>query len=157
MDDGADSLPYDAFGQTFAERSLPDGHIDEVGLDGWQSVLDLIASRGWTAVIVREAESATLPTAADELFADDSFGTLKVWPASTIQVNLFPHRPADLDFDFDTAEIADQSALNILCRFIEELSAAVDRPVTIAHEGDATPVIRFDPHHAWTWGRQLLQ
>ncbi|MER6916059.1 hypothetical protein ABT354_30685 [Streptomyces sp. NPDC000594] len=127
--------------------SLPDVRVPDVSVEGWQTVLDLVAEKGWKC---RYSEGATvLPVPRAEVVlsrpVDAECPNLRVWPAADVLVIFRFLDDEVVDFDVDLRELQGQERLDVLCGFLREIGRRLNRPVLMEAEGtDGHPILGFD-------------
>ncbi|MGN6695481.1 MAG: hypothetical protein ACTHN0_14990 [Aquihabitans sp.] len=125
--------------------ALPDGMVHDVGMPGWQALLDLIHRRSWTSELRSDGDPRPVPGSAIELFATGLYGTIAVWITPSVQINVFANGQESVCFDFDIRELAG-GGLRQVAAFVRDLGRALDEPVELAHEGDSAAVfLVYDP------------
>lgn len=129
------------------ERSAPNGRVEDVSLESWQRLLELIDRVATSHVFRAYGGDHPVPVTADELFAADQLhGTVRVVLDDEVGVNLFPVDETFIDFDFDTRQLVDQRHLDVLTGFLRLIGLELSRPVVIASEGDDAAVLaRYEP------------
>ena len=124
------------------EPSLPNGILRDTSVHDWQRLLDLVQRERWPT---EWSGGGEWPLSAAEMFAVDERHTLKVWPATTLQVNLFPLGQDSIDFDLDSRQLAGQG-LGVCVDFVREVGRSIGKVVELSHEGDESLVfLRYDP------------
>lgn len=126
---------------------LPDVFVGPVGVEDWQSFLDLVEEQGWPREVLR-AEGAPWPRAVD-LFPGgrplDEPPTLAVRPFEGVQVNVYPYTVDEIAFDVDLRELEGQEGLDRLCGLLRLVGRRLSRDVPLYAEGDpSAPVLRYD-------------
>ena len=139
----APELDREALLSHFDDRTLPDGCIEPTDLAVWRRVLDSLRESGWH---IENAPAAD--TDLGDLFQPDAERpTIKVFVGHhRVQINVFLLASTSIDFDFATAEMVDQHAVDSLGEFVRLCSRAAQAPCSLSPEGSGTPVVaRYDP------------
>ncbi|MFF2623941.1 hypothetical protein [Oerskovia jenensis] len=126
---------------------LPDVFVGDVGVEDWQSFLDLADEHRWAREVLH-ADGAPWPRAA-ALFPGgaplDDPPTLAMWPFAGVQVNVFPHTVDEIAFDVDLRELDGQAGLDRLCGLLRLVGRRLSRDVPLyAEGGSSSPVLRYD-------------
>lgn len=121
------------------ERALLDAVIERTTKESWHRFLHALLNSGWPL----EMDGSPVDEIEAESFLPDGpeaeVHTLKVWPSEEVQINVFPLAADSIDFDFDTAELTDQNAVDTLGAFIECAAVAAQKDVVVSHEGHNGP------------------
>ncbi|MFB7776311.1 hypothetical protein [Streptomyces bauhiniae] len=127
--------------------SLPDVRVPDTSVEDWQTVLDLVAEKGWEYQYSEGETVLPVPRAGAVLSrpADAECPDLRVWPTADV-LAIFRFQAADeVDFDVDLRELQGQERLDVFCDFLREIGRRLGKPVLMAPEGDSGhPVIGFD-------------
>ena len=122
------------------DGDLPDGRVEHTDVRGWQALLDEVVRRAWPMTFMRDGDELPVPSAQDALsMTREASVFFKVWPATAVQVNLFPLDPQSIDFDFDLRELNTQSSLDKLCDVVRVVGQATHSDVVLTPEGDDAP------------------
>ncbi|GAA2156706.1 hypothetical protein GCM10010403_11770 [Glycomyces rutgersensis] len=128
--------------------ALPDLLVPATSVDDWQSVLDLIAERGWTHQYSEGARVLPVPRAETILALplNEECAQLKVWPAAEVLVIFRFHSPEAIDFDVDLRELQGQQRLDLFCAFLTEIGRRLGKRVLMDAEGGdgARPVLGYE-------------
>lgn len=126
--------------------SLPDVRVPDASVEDWQTVLDLVAEKGWNQY--SEGETVLpVPRAGAVLSrpADAECPDLRVWPTADVLAIFRFHAADEVDFDVDLRELQGQERLDVFCDFLREIGRRLGKPGLMEPEGDAGhPVIGFD-------------
>ncbi|MEZ5245462.1 MAG: hypothetical protein R2707_10225 [Acidimicrobiales bacterium] len=138
MAEVARELDREALLSHFDDRTLPDGCIEPTDLAGWRRVLDLLRESSWH---VEDLPAVNVDLAV--LFRSDAERTtIKVFVGRhRVQVNVFPLEPTSIDFDFATAEMHDQDAVDQLALFVRSAATAAGGDCELSAEGSETDVV----------------
>lgn len=126
------------------EPSLPDGIVRDTSVRDWQQLLDLVRHKGWPSEW-SAGGGRPVPRFAAEMFADEEHNTFKVWPVTSLQVNVFPLGEDSIDFDLDSRELTGRG-FDHCVDFVREVGRSIGKVVELSHEGDGSLVfLRYDP------------
>jgi hypothetical protein len=113
---------------------LPDVVVDGVGIEDWQSFLDLVREQGWPREMARADEETPWPRAVD-LFPGgrplDEPPTLTVRPFEGVQVNVYPYAIDEIAFDVDLRELQGQVGIDRLCGLMRLVGRTLSRDVPL--------------------------
>ncbi|MFF9020271.1 hypothetical protein [Streptomyces eurythermus] len=127
--------------------SLPDVRVPDASVEGWQSVLDLIAEKGWKCQYSEGDMALPVPRAEAVLSrpADAECPELRVWPTADVLAIFRFYADDEVDFDVDSRELQGQDRLDVFCGFLREVGRRLGKPVLMDPEGDdGRPVLGFD-------------
>ncbi|MGY0021282.1 hypothetical protein ACVHNB_20220 [Streptomyces sp. YJ-C3] len=127
--------------------SLPDVRVPDASVEDWQTVLDLVAEKGWKCQYSEGETVLPVPRAGAVLSrpADAACPDLRVWPAVDVLAIFHFHAADEVDFDVDLRELQGQERLDVFCDFLREIGRRLGKPVLMDPEGDdGHPVIGFD-------------
>ncbi|MGA5171028.1 MULTISPECIES: hypothetical protein [Streptomyces] len=126
---------------------LPDVRVPDALVEDWQSVLDLIAEKGWECQYSEGDMALPVPRAEAVLSrpADAECPELRVWPSADVLAIFRFHADDEVDFDVDVRELQGQDRLDVLCGFLREIGRRLGKPLLMDPEGDGGhPVLGFD-------------
>ncbi|MET7362357.1 hypothetical protein ABZS76_28535 [Streptomyces sp. NPDC005562] len=126
--------------------TLPDVHVPNASVEDWQSVLDLVRSRGWSYAYSEDGVAVRLPRAADMLARnEDADSLLRVWPTPGFLVIFRAYEAGQIDFDTDLRELRGQDGVDALCGLLRAIGRRLGKPVLLTPESDPWhPVLGFD-------------
>jgi hypothetical protein len=127
--------------------SLPDVRVPNTSVEDWQSVLDLVAEKGWKHHYSEGETVLPVPRAEDVLSrpAEAECPDLRVWPTADVLAIFRFHAEDEVDFDVDLRELQGQERLDVFCGFLREIGRRLGKPVLMDPEGDyGHPVLGFD-------------
>jgi hypothetical protein len=139
-DDVADLLAPDG--------SLLDIYVVDAVVADWQSVLDLVRTRGWRHAYRVGGTPARLPAEVVDVFAEHpgASTTLGLWPAPGLGVTTHFFTVDEIEFDVDRRDVQGQPRLDALCDFLRAVGTAVGKPVDLTSEdGSQHPLRRYSP------------
>jgi hypothetical protein len=116
---------------------LPDVAVPGASVDDWQSVLELVAERGWAHQFTEGARVLPVPR-AETIFAlplESECPELKVWPTAEVLAIFRFHSPETIDFDVDLRELQGQQCLDLFCAFLTAIGRRLRKPVVMDAEG----------------------
>ncbi|NRQ34512.1 hypothetical protein HII36_22060 [Nonomuraea sp. NN258] len=128
--------------------ALPDLFVPDATVEDWQTVLDLVRTRGWQWQYSQGDTILPLPTAAEVLARSPDADTvsLRVWPAPGVLAIFLLMSDTEIDFDVDLRELQGQEGVDILCDFLRAIGSELGKPVLMTPEGGSLdPVLGFDP------------
>ncbi|MGW6604852.1 hypothetical protein [Streptomyces sp. NPDC055036] len=102
--------------------SLPDVRVPDASVEDWQTVLDLVAEKGWKCQYSEGETVLPVPRAGAVLSrpADAECPDLRVWPAADVLAIFRFHAADEVDFDVDLRELQGQERLDVFCDFLRE-------------------------------------
>ncbi|MFF9476923.1 hypothetical protein ACF1E9_30445 [Streptomyces roseolus] len=127
--------------------ALPDVRVPDASVEDWQTVLDLVAGKGWKCQYSEGETVLPIPRAEAVLFraADAECPGLRVWPTAEVLAIFRFHAADEVDFDVDLREVQGQERLDVFCDFLREIGRRLGKPVLMDPEGDGGhPVLGFD-------------
>ncbi|WMX47906.1 hypothetical protein [Streptomyces roseicoloratus] len=127
--------------------ALPDVRVPDASVEDWQSVLDLIAEKGWPCQYSEGDMALPVPRAEEVLYrpADAECPELRVRPSAEVLAIFRFHADVEVDFDVDLRELQGQDRLDVFCGFLREIGRRLGKPVLMDPEGDDDhPVLGFD-------------
>ncbi|MGY1433067.1 hypothetical protein [Streptomyces sp. SudanB135_2055] len=127
--------------------SLPDVRVPNASVEDWQSVLDLVAEKGWECQYSEGKSVLPVPRAEAVLSrpANAQCPELRVWPTADVLAIFRFDADDEVDFDVDLRELQGQARLDVLCGFLREIGRRLGKPVLMDPEGDSGhPVLGFD-------------
>ncbi|MFC8709700.1 hypothetical protein ACFUCQ_07110 [Streptomyces sp. NPDC057197] len=127
--------------------SLPDVRVPDASVEDWQTVLDLVAEKGWKCQYSEGETVFPVPRAKAVLSrpGDAERPDLRVWPTADVLAIFRFHAADEVDFDVDLRELQGQERLDVFCDFLREIGRRLGKPVLMDPEGDdGHPVIGFD-------------
>ena len=128
--------------------TLPDLVVPGASVEDWQSLLDLVAERGWAHQYSEGGRVLPLPRAATivSLPLDTECPELKVWPTAGLLAIFRFHSPDGIDFDVDLRELQGQQLLDLFCAFLTTIGRRLGKAVLMdAEGGDGThPVLGYE-------------
>lgn len=128
--------------------ALPDLFVPDATVEDWQTVLGLVAARGWQWQYSQGDTVLPLPIAA-EVFArppEADTVSLRVWPVPGVLAIFRFFSETEVDFDVDLRELQGQEGVDILCDFLRAIGGELGKPVLMTAEGGSGgPVLGFDP------------
>jgi hypothetical protein len=126
--------------------TLPDVMIPTASLTDWQTVLDLVRSKGWAHQYSENGRHVGLPTAELIFGRKSDVGVeLRVWPVPDLLAIFRFYVTSEIDFDVDLRELQSQARLDALCAFFRVVGRSLRKPVVMTFEGsDETPMIGYD-------------
>lgn len=127
--------------------SLPDTRVPDASVEDWQTVLGLVAERGWQCQYC-EGE-AVLPVPRAEVVlsrsADAECPNLRVWLTADVLAIFRFYADDEIDFDVDLRQLQGQEKLDAFCGFLQEIGRRLGKPVLMGPEGGyGHPVLGFD-------------
>ncbi|GAA1023601.1 hypothetical protein Aple_077190 [Acrocarpospora pleiomorpha] len=128
--------------------ALPDVCVAGTSIDDWQTVFDLIQSRGWAWEYSEGGVVGPLPSATEVLTrpVDAEAVVLRVWPVADVLAVFRPYSADEIDFDVNLHELQGQAGVDVLCSFLGVIGRQLGKPVAMTAEGDSgNPVLGFDP------------
>lgn len=129
--------------------ALPDVFVPAASAEDWQSVFDLVKTRGWRWEFRQGATASPLPLAKDALArpVGAELAELRVWPVPGMLAIFRLMSAEEIDFDIDLRELQGQAGVDTLCGFLTEIGRELRKPVLMTPEGgsQAHPVLGFDP------------
>ncbi|MEU5138151.1 hypothetical protein [Streptomyces californicus] len=126
---------------------LPDVRVPGASVENWQTVLDLVAEKGWKCQYSEGERVLPVPRAEAVLSrpADAECPDLRVWPTADVLAIFRFHAADEVDFDIDLRELQGQERLDVFCDFLREIGRRLSKPVLMDPEGDdGHPVVGFD-------------
>ncbi|WP_149828709.1 hypothetical protein [Streptomyces tailanensis] len=148
--DSAPDLLWDEVREFFDPElmgSLPDVRVPDTSVEDWQSVLDLVAERGWRHEYLQGTTVLAVPSAADVLArpAEAECPQLRVWPTADVLAIFRFYADEEVDFDVDLRELQGQDRLDMFCGFLRSIGRRLGQPVLMDPEGaHGRPVLGFD-------------
>ncbi|MFD7206480.1 hypothetical protein [Streptomyces sp. NPDC059893] len=127
--------------------SLPDVRVPDASVEDWQTVLDLVAEKGWKCQYSEGETVLPVPRAKTVLArpADAECPDLRVWPAADVLAIFRFHAADEVDFDVNLRELQGPERLDVFFGFLREIGRRLGKPVLMDPEGDAGhPVLGFD-------------
>lgn len=127
--------------------ALPDVRVPNASMEDWQTVLDLVAEKGWKCQYSEGETVLPVPRAETVLShpADAECPELRVWPTADVLAIFRFHADDEVDFDVDLRELQGQDRLDVLCDFLREIGRRLGKPVLMDPEADhGYPVLGFD-------------
>ncbi|HEX5144162.1 MAG TPA: hypothetical protein VFW21_09855, partial [Mycobacterium sp.] len=117
--------------------SLPDVVVQDMTLADWDALLGLIGSQGWRCEYEHRDQRAVPATAAELFIPDleDWLRTLRVWPDPDMEWIIRVYQPEEIDSDVSLHEIQGQERLDVFCRFLRTLGAALGKRILVYSEG----------------------
>jgi len=117
--------------------TLPDVVVPGTSVDDWQSLLDLVAERGWAHQYSEGSRVLPVPRAETILALplDAECAELRVWPVAGLLVIFRFHSPEAIDFDVDLRELQGQQRLDQFCSFLTTIGRRLRKPVLMDAEG----------------------
>ncbi|MFC9053276.1 hypothetical protein [Streptomyces anthocyanicus] len=127
--------------------SLPDVRVPDASVEDWQTVLDLVAEKGWKYQYSERETVLPVPRAEAVLSrpADAGCPDLRVWPTVDVLAIFRFHAADEVDFDVDLRELQGQDRLDVFCDFLREIGRRLGKSLLMDPEGDdGHPVLGFD-------------
>ncbi|MFE0678671.1 hypothetical protein [Streptomyces sp. NPDC058867] len=126
--------------------ALPDARVADTSVEDWQTVLDLVRSRGWSCEYSEDGVPVRLPRAVDMLARSESAdAVLRGWPSTGFLVIFRAYEAGSADFDIELRELQSQDGVNLLCRLLRTIGRRLGKPVVLSPESDPLhPVLGFD-------------
>ncbi|MFE0703986.1 hypothetical protein [Streptomyces sp. NPDC058872] len=127
--------------------ALPDVRVPDASVEDWQTVLDLVAEKGWKWQYSEGETVLPVPRAEVVLSrpADAECPALRVWPTADVLLIFRFHAADEVDFDVDLRELQGQQRWEVFCVFLREIGRRLGKPVRMDPEGDyGHPVLGFD-------------
>ncbi|GAA1582456.1 hypothetical protein [Actinoplanes couchii] len=130
------------------DGSLVDVYVFDVGIAGWQLVLDVIRAAGWPHVYHDGDERQPLPDRVEEVFErrGEWSPVLHIRPAPGMVVTTLFFGPDDIEFDLDPGDVRDQETWDALCCFLRTVGRKLHRQVVLTPESTPEiPLIVYSP------------
>ncbi|MFD8540710.1 hypothetical protein [Streptomyces rubrogriseus] len=127
--------------------SLPDVRVPDASVEDWQTVLDLVAEKGWKYQYSERETMLLVPRAEAVLSrpADAGCPDLRVWPTVDVLAIFRFHAADEVDFDVDLRKLQGQDRLDVFCDFLREIGRRLGKSLLMDPEGDdGHPVLGFD-------------
>ncbi|MEV0581288.1 hypothetical protein [Nonomuraea sp. NPDC050310] len=125
---------------------MPDVVIERTTVDDWQTLIDLVRTRGWRHAYSLSGKPKRLPAAAEMVAAaaEGKASELRVWPVPDVLAIFRVYRAVSIDFDVDLRELQGQERLDILVAFLKAIGRALGKSVLMTPEGCGRPDLGFD-------------
>ncbi|HEX6869689.1 MAG TPA: hypothetical protein VF163_01210 [Micromonosporaceae bacterium] len=128
--------------------TLPDVRIVDTTVDDWQSVLDLVRSRGWRYEYQEDGRTTRMPARADDILGrvPRTCPVVRVWPAPDLLAIFRPAVAEAIEFDVDLRDLQGQAEIDGLCAFLRAIGRCLNRAVLMYPEGGgADPDVGYLP------------
>lgn len=118
------------------QGAVADVYAMNVGIEGWQSLLDLVSEQDWHWSYTEDGVTAQLP-AAEEIFdrkqrisCHFEFGS-----ASSVTLETVFFNPSDVELWFRPWEVCSQEQLDALCAVLQTIGQTLQSDLIVSTEG----------------------
>jgi hypothetical protein len=142
------SIEWNTVAADFArDGALRDIYILRTTSSDWQHALDTICATATGIEFRRGDQPLPLPSSASAIFDSSSgLGRLLTFHIGSIGLACHFFHDADIEFDFWPHDLAGQSDLDDLFRFIQRLGDSVGKPVVVSPENSPdNAFLRYSP------------
>ncbi|MEA2497034.1 MAG: hypothetical protein QOJ29_4945 [Thermoleophilaceae bacterium] len=125
------------------DGSLKDLYVFGTNAMDWQTLIDLIRSRGWRYDYTEDNVSVRLPSSVAAIFLNRQHRATRLafWPADSLRVHAHFFDVERIELDLDPHDIQGQPALDQVCQLLRALGRALTRDAVLTWENSPQATI----------------